>query len=170
VLNQANKSAHRIAESQMEQIQAQNERAADRQRSHEDFMATRQREDSERFAERQLAQTEANAQRQREHEITMRRLTNDQSQQAEERTKKIFDQLLEKNTTSFKSALEKEGEKEEKREKEKTSAQGALFHPLSSTVGAAPLSELTNDPGNCQMTIHNSRYQILYLCTSSFSK
>jgi hypothetical protein len=148
VLNQANKNAHKLAESQMERIQAENARAADRQRAHEDSMATRQREDAERFAERQRILNEANAERQRTHELEMARITGEQSEKAEERQKAIFEQLLDKNSKSFKTALEKEGEKEEKREKDKTSSQGALFHPLSATVGDAPLSDLPKDPGN----------------------
>jgi hypothetical protein len=132
----------------MEQIQKQNEQAAERQRAHEDMMAQRQRDDTDRFHERQAIQAEANARRQREHEIDMARISNDQLEKAESRQSLIFEQLLEKNSKSFKTALEKEGEKEEKREKEKTSAQGALFHPLSVTVGDAPLASLPTDPGN----------------------
>jgi hypothetical protein len=148
VLKQANKSAHRIAESQMEQIQAENARSAERQRTHEENMAIRQREDAERFADKQRIHAEAAAQRQRDHEIDMARIVSDQTAKSEERQKVIFEQLLEKNSKSFKATLEKEGEKEEKREKEKTSSQGALFHPLSATVGDAPLTDLPKDPGN----------------------
>jgi hypothetical protein len=148
VLAQANKNSHQIAERQMEGIQRENERAAERQRIHEDAMATRQRDDAERFAERQRIQTEANAQRQRDHEIDMAELTRKANEKAEERQKVILESILEKNSKAFKTTLEKESEKEEKREKEKTSSQSALFHPLSSTVGDAPLDDLPNDPGN----------------------
>jgi hypothetical protein len=78
----------------------------------------------------------------------MAKITNDQTVKSEERQKAIFEQLLDKKSLTFKAALEKEREKEEKREKDKTSSQGALFHPLSVTVGDAPLADLPKDPGN----------------------
>jgi hypothetical protein len=132
----------------MAQIQAENERSAERQRKHEEYMSDRNREDNERIAERQRLQAEASADRQRKHEIDMAKITRTMNEAAEERQKRLFDQLIEKNSKSFKAALEKEGEKEEKREKEKTSAQGALFHPLAVSVGDASLKDLPTDPGN----------------------
>jgi hypothetical protein len=79
-------------------------------------------------------------------------LYNKKGEDQENRQTTLFESMLTKNAKSFSTALEKEGAKEEKREKEKSSPQGALVHPLAATVGDAPVTDVHANPGKKEIT------------------
>jgi hypothetical protein len=111
VLSEANKNAATIATKQMELIQNQNDKAAERQRKLEAATQRRIHDDAERFTDNQRILTEEAAERQRKHEVRMAELYNLKGKEQEERQHSLFEGMLQKNAKSFSNALAKEGDK-----------------------------------------------------------